>query len=172
MPSRFPFLKSKTDPYGLIEQFGIAVTVEPDSDPSETADRSWFGVTLLNDAGSPFVFTYTGEDGTTTDTVTGHDNITKAYAEGKLLYTAYDWGITSLTIDVATKTGDVRGSARLKGHCDVFVNNPKQHKGRHFFRYAIVQVGKEWLIKEWSLRKEKNPTVGPDRLGEFLESLF
>lgn len=174
MPGRFPFLKSKTDPYGVIEQFGIAVTVDPESDPSsdptDATDRSWFGRTLLADAGT--VFKYTGEDGTTTDTVTGHDTLIKAYADGKLLCTAYDWGLTTLKIDVAAKTGEVEGGVRLKGRCDLFVNNDKKFKGRHLFRYAIVQVGKEWLIKEWTLRKEKKPTVLPDPLGEFLDALF
>jgi hypothetical protein len=170
MPNRFPFLKSKTDPYGLIEQFGIAVTVAPESDSAETGPVSWFGRTLHNDAGT--IFTYTGEDGTTKDTVAGHDNITKAYAEGKLLYTAYDWGITLLKIDIAAKTGEVEGAVKLKGHCDLFVNNPKEHKGRHFFRYAIVQVGKDWLIKEWSLRKEKGTKAGTDPLDEFINAPF
>jgi hypothetical protein len=172
MPSRFPFLKSKTDPYGLIEQFGIAVTVDPASDASESADRSWFGTTLDNNPGA-FIMTYSDDNtGITPDKITGHKTVTDAYAQGKLLYTAYDWGVTSLKIDVTAKTGEVEGSVRLKGHCDLFVNNPKNHNGRHFFRYAIVQVGKDWLIKEWSLRKEKKPPVSPDPLDDFLNALF
>ncbi|HEY9401995.1 MAG TPA: hypothetical protein VIQ24_04840 [Pyrinomonadaceae bacterium] len=172
MPSRFPFLKSKTDPYGLIEQFGIAVTVDPESDPSETASGSWFGVTL-DDSPNAFVFTYS-DDNTTNqpDRITGHGTITNAYAQGKLLYTAYDWVLTSLKIDVATKTGEVEGAVRLKGHCDLCVNNPTTHNGRHWFHYVIVKVGRDWLIKEWTLRKEKKPMAPPDPLGEFVESLF
>jgi len=172
MPSRFPFLKSKTDPYGVIEQFGIAVTIPPESDPSETAERSWFGTTLDDTAGA-FVFTYS-DDNTTSmpDRITGHGTITRAYAQGKLLYTAYDWAITSLRIDLAAKTGAVEGSVRLKGHCDLCVNNPPRHDGRHLFTYALAQVGKDWLIKEWTLRKEKKPAPVPDPLGDFLDARF
>lgn len=183
MPSRFPFLKSKTEPYGLIEQFGIAVTIDSESDPSDNpddaTDRSWFGATLFNglehaaDKKDVFVFSYTNEDGTKTDTIPGYKITTQAYADGRLLCTAYDWGLTSLKIDTEAKTGEVEGGVRLKGHCDLFVNNKPKFRGRHLFRYAIVQVGKEWLIKEWSLKKEKKKKANePDPLGEFLDALL
>jgi len=171
MPNRFPFLKSKTDPYGLVEQFGIAVTVDPESDPAETGDRSWFGRTIDASSGA-FVMTYSDDNtGNPEDVIKGHDTITDAYAAGKLIYTAYDWGLTSMRVDVTAGTGEVEGHVRLKGRCDLFVNNPKKHKGRHFFRYVIVQVGKEWLIKEWSLRKERR-AAGPDPLDNFLDALL
>lgn len=168
MPSRFPFLKSQTDAYGLIEQFGIAVTVDPDSDPAAAASNSWFGRLLDPNAAS---LTYTGATGTP-DTIAGYTNLTNAYGKGDLRYTAYDWRITLLKLDLTAMTGEVEGAVTIKGKCKTCTNNA-DHGGEHTFRYVIVRdASKNWRIKEWTLKKITTTPGVPNPLVEFLRENF
>jgi hypothetical protein len=166
MPSRFPFLKSKRDPYGLVEQFGIAVTIDPETDGSPDAAFSWFGTTL--EPVNTFTMTYTGEDGKK-DTVSGHKAITYAYSLGEFRYQAYDWKITLLQIDPAANTGVVEGTVSIKGRCDLCTNNPV-HRGDHSFKYIIARAGakEDWLVRAWSLEKLKTAMGVVNPLVNFL----
>jgi hypothetical protein len=164
MPSRFPFLKSKRDPYGLVEQFGIAVTIDPANDGSENVAFSWFGTTLDKDA---FVLNYTGDDGVKDSPISGHKTITEAYAKKDFSYTAYDWRLTSLSIDDTLAKGTVQGLVSIKGSCKLCDKHPT-HDGLHRFQYDIIKGADGWLIKEWTLVKQKKPTGVVNPLVDFL----
>lgn len=144
----FPFLKSRAIPYGAVEQFGMAVTVDPDTDGSPDPSFSWFGRTLDTNS---FVMSYTANG--QTDYIRGHASITVAYARKELRYTAYDWKLTSLSIDDAAGTGDVAGTVNIKGRCAGCTQNPN-HEGAHRFQYKIFKgADNNWRVREWKLEK-------------------
>lgn len=167
MPNRFPYLKSQSDPLGLVEQLGAAATVDPQTDPSLTADRSWFG-RMLETGG--FSMIYTGDTGLV-DTISSHKDITDAYVQNKFIYTAYDWELTSLSINLTAKTGVVQGGVRLKGRCDLFTKNKPEHSGDHTFEYQIARgTDGKWRVTKWLLTKPTMPAGGGNTpLSEFLD---
>src|SRR5262249_37645754 len=88
--NKFPYLKSTSDPMGLLEQLSVAITLRPLHDGAAAAIPTWFG-RLLSESAS-FVWSYEGS----------HDSfqydraqVAEAYFSNQLRYTAFDWDTSS-----------------------------------------------------------------------------
>src|SRR5262245_13945169 len=99
MAKKFPYLKSTSEPLGVVEQIAAAVTMHPDEDSADTTavttELTWFGSMLVPDTPgttlSPdrFVWKYYNSAGDLTE-VSGSTNFENLYKDTILRYTAYD----------------------------------------------------------------------------------
>jgi hypothetical protein len=160
MPNKFPFLKTITEPYGLIEQLSFAVTQDPDEDRSFTAENSWFGRLLLNDPA--FRWEYFDDSGVSLVQLTTSKDLAEAYHSGRLRYTSYDWEIETMTITNRT-TGRVTGAVNIKGDFTQAVGGALiSHRATHSFELEIVKGNDEkWRLKQWILRRKPLPSGTP-----------
>ena len=154
MPIKFPHLKHNSDPLGLIEQIGAAVTVHPREDAARFGPFSWFGRLLSDDE---FTWKLENKDGSTKD---GKKvDLIKAYFDDdQVLYQVYDWSLTSLNIN--DDQGTATGIVRLKGKNELCTD--KSLSGDYEFSYKFKQerVTNEraeqqfiWRMTEWTLKE-------------------
>jgi hypothetical protein len=144
MANQFPYLKSASEPLGVVEQIAAAVTLNPNEDAASAAPITWFGRMLAPD---PFVWQYCGQNEAR---VEGREIFAKCYFDQTLRYTAYDYTPYSLIL-LDENTALAQGVVNIKGRfippggAEVF------HLGLHRFLYFIVKVEERWRLKKWVL---------------------
>ena len=154
MPIKFPNLKSTTEPLGLVEHLGAAITLDPDDDAPTDAMQSWFGRLLNKD---DFTWIRIGDE--ERDELRSSKELAEMYFSKKLCYTVYDSTCLHLVCDKGS-SGIVQGEALIKGKLGDAV-----HNGRYYFGYLIVNLGSQvtagsettlhdrWKVKRWVLYK-------------------
>lgn len=148
MRDKFPFLKSTAYPLGLLEQFGVAVTMDPKEDRALTALDSWFGGGLITPDGT---WTFN------TEAPVSNKELAEAYLSGDFRYTAYDWEIVSLKVDNYGGEGEVTGNVQVKGRFrrrdEKGDFQDRDDTGKYSFTYRILKKDGKWRVNEWVLEK-------------------
>jgi hypothetical protein len=147
MANQFPYLKSASEPLGVVEQIAAALTMHPDEDPEfRNAEYTWFGRMLAADG---FVWSYSnGEEGEVVK-VEGRPAFANYYYNQTLSYTLYDHTSLSLTpLPLDSNLAVVQGKVTIKGKY-----NNDEHKGDHYFRYLIKKEADKWRVQKWFLYK-------------------
>lgn len=148
MSHKYPFLKSSSDPYGLLEQLGVALTIDPREDASLTGDSSWFGKLLAND----FTWEYQGDN---TNERLDRQQFVGNYFNSHTRFTAYNWECYSLSIPegAAGTTGSLAGEVDVKVTQCAACNGSNEHNGLHRFECSIVKVNGKWKVNRWILAR-------------------
>ena len=146
MANKFPYLKSTSEPLGVVEQIAAAVTMHPDEDAAlaDEAEYSWFGRMLAEEN---FVWQYFGVNGEKEEEVQCKKEFAGSYFNQTLRYTAYD----HTTFSLISFPGDytvVQGKVMIKGWY-----NKAEHSGDHHFLYFIKKEEERWRVQKWVLRK-------------------
>lgn len=156
MPHKYPYLRSSVTPFGLMEQLGIAFTMDPveEGTPPGQRNSSWFG-RLLSD--NNFTFDYINstaprESFNKTQMVTHY--FTKHFD-----YAAYDWECLALRITRqagGAEVGVIEGEVDIKvRHCNVCAG-ANAHDGEFDFIYEIERpnANSSWKVKKWTLTRK------------------
>jgi hypothetical protein len=167
MINKFPHLRSSTDPYGLMEQLAVAITIDPATDGTDrdtAADTtatlnfefSWFGGIM----GDPFTWNYYDSGGALKETA-DRPTFFRHYATGKVRFTAYEWEYTKIEINPMAGTGVVEGTAIVKAACQLppasgGAVQAHRHDGSHGFTCEIVMhpTLKKWKIRTLNLKQK------------------
>ena len=146
MANQYPYLKSASEPLGVVEQIAAAVTMNPDEDAAYAALITWFGRLLAPD---PVVWQYCGQNEAM---VEGREELAKCYFDQTLRYTAYDHTTYSLIL-LDENTALAQGVVNIKGRFIPPGRNEVRHLGLHRFLYLIEKVEERWRLKKWVLEQ-------------------
>jgi len=145
MANKFPYLKSTSEPLGVVEQIAAAVTTNPEEDAACAAAVTWFGRMLAEDN---FVWQYFGEK--EEKVVRDKHEFAELYFNQILRYTAYDHTSYSLTPVGNGNYAVAQGEVEIKGqYCNA------EHRGPHYFSYRLKKEEKGWRVQRWVLIKLK-----------------
>jgi hypothetical protein len=142
MPSKFPFLKSSTEPYGLLEQLGVAITLNPAEDAAQSGPGSWFG-RLLEER--DFLWLFQTADGREIERVEDREQLAESYLSENFRFTVFDWEL--LLLRITDDQGVLQGEVDLKGRSNLS-GVEIRHDGQHTFECDIVRGdGQKWRVK-------------------------
>lgn len=164
MPSKFPFLKSSTEPYGLLEQLGVAITLNPAEDAALAGNGpgSWFG-RLLEE--QDFLWLLQEADGSEVERVEDRNRLAESYLSQDFRYTAFDWDL--LFLELADNQGVLRGKVDLKGRSNLSGSELK-HEGEHTFECHIVKRGDKWRAQRIVITRQAQRRDPPRSLSEVI----
>jgi hypothetical protein len=156
MIGKFQHLRSSTDPYGLMEQLAVAITVDPLSDGTDSTGASlnfsWFGGLMAN----PFTWAYYDRVGTLQETA-DRPTFFRYYAARKVRFTAYEWEYTKIEKNSAAGTGVVEGTVWVKAKCELPAGAAQHdHLGEHSFlcEITINPNDNKWKVSKLTLKQK------------------